>query len=280
MCLCCLAQRKSCATYNVTCPHTCAHSFEEHVDTLIIDVLILPFASKFDIEAYGRSMRRRHSSWTCEGLDIPLMFFNLRRWIPAATSQNSMSLARWITWCGSAEAYSTDQCILGHLRHTLCSDTAQFRKGLSLLWKWIQLLQSNDVTPYHYEHEQIGLMAKRFIRNGEAIDCGPSFTRRIGARSRDSVPLGVRWSTTEGYYLGGGPSLLNHACIQHANALIEYDHDDVVLAIEDIDMSSPIRIVYDDCVPLFATRQISCGACAGKKYIYFLLLKITHYVAF
>ena len=267
MCLCCLAQRKSCATYNVTCPHTCAHSFEEHVDTLIIDVLILPFASKFDIEAYGRSMRRRHSSWTCEGLDIPLMFFNLRRWIPAATSQNSMSLARWITWCGSAEACSADQCILGHLRHTLCSDTAQFRKGLSLLWKWIQLLQSNDVTPYHCEHEQIGLMAKRFIRNGEAIDCGPSFTRRIGARSRDSVPLGVRWSTTEGYYLGGGPSLLNHACIQHANALIEYDHDDVVLAIEDIDMSSPIRIVYDDCVPLFATRQISCGACAGTIYI-------------
>ena len=258
-----VAQGKSYHSSNDACPHACVHTIHEHADTIIIDMIILPLALNFDGNAYLLSMSRRQSFWTCEDVCIMPMFDHLRRWISAATSQISTCLANWVSWCTTQELSSSTPCILRHLRQILCLNTSNYNVILGVLWKWVQLLQSNDVMPYYCEHEQVGLMTTRVIRNGEAIDCGPSFTRRIGIRSRDSVPFGVRWSTTEGRYLGGGPSLLNHACVRHANALIEYDNGNIVLAIEDIEIFTPVRIVYDDCLPLFETRRIVCGVCAG-----------------
>ena len=69
----------------------------------------------------------------------------------------------------------------------------------------------------------------------------------IGIRACAVVHPDVRWSSIEGHYLGGGPSLLNHACYEHSNAQMDFDDDYEVISIEDIEIGTAILIAYDKC---------------------------------
>ena len=57
--------------------------------------------------------------------------------------------------------------------------------------------------------------------------------------------LGLRTSTIDGDYFGGGASLLNHACCKCANVIIAYEHGEVETT-ENIIEGQALRVVYND----------------------------------
>ena len=102
------------------------------------------------------------------------------------------------------------------------------------------------------------------FKDQDEVDCGNLKTSRIGKRSRKIFDKGVRWSTMDNYYIGGGPSLLNHACSMHANVMIDYDAG-VVVAIKTIVSDEKLRVDYgEDENVLIETRGVKCNECQHK----------------
>ena len=129
------------------------------------------------------------------------------------------------------------------------------------VFRWMSLLQSRDVTVYFDEVEHVGLRSVRFLKREGEIECGKSVRSRVGSRSRQIYGQGVRWSTLENVYFGGGPSLINHACSEHANVMIDYT-DGTVLALVDISPGEALRANYEEDVDiLYNTRGVRCCMC-------------------
>ena len=126
---------------------------------------------------------------------------------------------------------------------------------------WLSFIQSQDVCTYYDNHEQIGLRSNKHFEDQDEIDCGNFSLTFIGHRSRKIENAGVRWSTLEDSYFGGGPSLLNHACKRHANVFIEYDNG-IVIAMKRIKPFDILRANYEeDSEVLRTTRGVICHEC-------------------
>ena len=240
------------------CPQMCNHSIVEHVDTWIIDMIILPVALNYDLVKFSNVLRLRGSTWVLASRNIIHWLDAVKEWINFVNSFVKGSEAAWLR----SQIVPINMFIMTALQLTVDLDGAHVRKAMRQLWKWVLFLQSKDTRPYFCDTEQLGILSTRLIADGATIDCGPSLRAWIGGRARDDVKTGARWSTLENEYFGGGPSLLNHACVAHANAFIEYDHEDEVVSLEQIWPDVSIRIVYDDCQSLYNSRHISCNVCA------------------
>ena len=145
---------------------------------------------------------------------------------------------------------------------TIFNNSEQMVKAVHRqFFRWITLLQSKDVEVYFDRVEQVGLISIRFLQRENEIDCGQSVLKHIGARSRQIYDHGVRWSTLENSYFGGGPSLINHACREHANVEVDYS-DGTVIAIANILCGEALRADYgEDVSILLHTRGVKCFQC-------------------
>jgi hypothetical protein len=126
---------------------------------------------------------------------------------------------------------------------------------------WLSFIQSQDVYAYYDNQEQIVLRSNKCFHDQDEVDCGNFSLTFIGKRSRRIEADGVRWSTLEDSYFGGGPSLLNHACKRHANVFIEYDNG-IVIAMKEIKPHDVLRANYEeDSEVLRTTRGVICHEC-------------------
>ena len=247
------------------CSSICDHTIVEHIDTWIIDMIILPAVLQFDHDRFARALERRTTTCFQLSMSLDTWFDPLKQWLLTATNSVHESEGIWLKSQVNLPNMTPLTSISYHMRATLRLNRSDMSVGMRQLWKWVMFLQSKDVEPYFCDIEQLGLCARRYIADGATIDCGPSVRAWIGNRSRAIVGEGARWSTLENVYFGGGPSLINHACHVHANAFIEYEHSDEVVSLEIIMPNTPIRIVYDDCLSLFMARRISCNICGGRE---------------
>ena len=156
------------------------------------------------------------------------------------------STQSWILWCNVQDCGDVTWTALTTSLATILNVSMRRRRAIiSQTLNWIRLLQSRDVRPYYDDVEQIGLQANRPIDRGIILDMGPTLMRYIGKRSLVLRELGLRTSTIEGYYFGGGASLLNHACWKCANVIIDYEHGEVETT-ENIVEGQGLRVVYSD----------------------------------
>ena len=132
------------------------------------------------------------------------------------------------------------------------------------LYGWLHFCQSKDVQVYYDEHEQIGLLASVDLLPQALVDCGAKVNHWIGKRSRHIHQINSRWSTIENVYIGGGMSLINHACEKHANVFIDFMEGSVI-TIRRICENEPLRACYgEDSEVLKRTRYVECQACCER----------------
>ena len=194
---------------------------------------------------------------------------DITNWINMVQTRVFTSEKNWVTWYFAQDDSTVflRSLILDEMSMAICDWSQMGIFSLKVLWKWVQLLNSTDVKPYYCEDHQLGLCARRFIREGESIDCGSAILVWIGVRARAAVHPDVRWSSIDDHYLGGGPSLLNHACYEHSNALMDFDNDYEVISIDDIEIGTAIWIAYDHCQEIYASRQLTCAQCNLRQVL-------------
>ena len=244
-----------------TCPLHCMHSVTEHADTWFITRMLLPVCLIHEEDLLMSCIKLRQELWTVHyrGVTMPMIlsaqFFQDR--VTQAKLFNVSKMLKWI------------KCDIDvHPKHpfqelwTIFKNNERMIKAVHRqVFRWITLLQSKDVEVYFDHVEQVGLRSIRSLQREEEIDCGQSVLIHIGARSRRIYDLGVRWSTLENSYFGGGPSLINHACRDHANVEIDY-FDGTVIAIDNILCGDALRADYgEDVGILFHTRGVKCFKC-------------------
>ena len=232
-------------------------------------MIILPSTIEYDLCKFVSVIKRRKIEWVTGLLLRRHWMSDISNWIKMVQTQVFTSEKAWVTWYLAQDDSTVylRSLIIDEMSMTICDWSQMGISSLKVLWKWVLLLNSTDVMPYYCEDQQLGLCARRHIRDGASIDCGSPILVWIGVRACAVVHPDVRWSSIEGQYFGGGPPLLNHACYEHSNALMDFDNDYEVISIDDIEIGTAIWISYDNCQEIFASRQLTCRNCNLRQVL-------------
>ena len=257
--------------YSENCPILCGHSIEEHVDAWAISVLILPQLLDHDLTSLYEVLKRRHDSWIMDpSMGIVDYLHLIPDLISCTLSHTFASVESWIAWCSIRDSGNLSwNLIASSLTDIFNVPARRRRRVLTLTFNWIQVLQSRDVRPYYSDTEHVGLVANRALNRGIVVDTGGSVMKFIGSRSLVLRQHGLRTSTIAGYYFGGGASLLNHACSDCANVIVDYDYGEVE-TVRNVLEGEPLRVVYnDDDSTLLRDYGIVCH-CKVKEGVTFI----------
>ena len=244
------------------CPHNCAHSILEHSDTWFIARVIIPWTNRGEIDAIEGILRKRKEVWTFGdfGLNIATIQSSIT-WFERIRDSGTLQFtyARFLKWQRKDMATHEEHPLKGLERMGLYKRTITV--DMKVIFQWVLFALSKDITAYFDKREQVGIKSNRAFNMEEEIDCGQSMNVFIGDRSRHVYEMGVRWSTLQDYYFGGGPSLINHACCVHANVFIDYTNG-VVVASRDIEAGDALRADYVEAAEiLLETRGVKCSEC-------------------
>ena len=246
------------------CPNLCGHRTLEHADTWFISRILIPSCTNATIQTYLSMLHRRQDMWILKNIQISAIDL-----ICTSDFCHRLNQSRIISASQYKKWLQNDMAIHDHhpfteLQHLFRSSAATITSIKDNMFLWVSLLTSSDVKVYYDDREQIGLKSTKKFKDQDEVDCGNLKTSRIGKRSRKIFDKGVRWSTMDNYYIGGGPSLLNHACSMHANVMIDYDAG-VVVAIKTIVSDEKLRVDYgEDENVLIETRGVKCNECHHK----------------
>ena len=249
-----------CLCYADNCPLRCVHTLVEHADTWFLGRIVIPWTTNGDAIRVDEILRNRNEMWTFQpcGVTRSSVTSSVKLFNRLATSRvfTMIAFERWLQQdmiCNSNHPFQDAQALF--------VDGSIGRLFVKKTFIWITLLTSSDVAVYFDDREQIGILSKRNFKCQQEIDCGRSSNTFIGLRSHAIEDVGVRWSTLENSYFGGGPSLINHACSLHANVMIDYSSG-IVVSLNAIKCEEVLRADYgEDPNLLSLTRHVQCNMC-------------------
>ena len=200
-------------------------------------MLVLPQTVESDHE-HRRLVSLRGQEWVFSS-ECSLLVRHARDLIKRTVAVVFTDARSWKRWISCDEGWST---IMSMLASITCVSPPTVPR---LMFQWIQFFQSLDVYVYLCCSEDLGLKGRHPLIPGTVIDCGPMFKSRFLNRDQEIAVRGLRYSTAEGLYIGGGPSLINHGCSECANVIIDYETGEVEV-IQFIEANMPIRVSYND----------------------------------
>ena len=213
------------------------------------------------IDTFNLRIRKRNEMWMLANIDVtPDFITGAQEFMLRLKLSPVLNSSQYMSWLQSDISNHTNHPFL-HLKGVFGGSDREVLLMKRASFTWLSFIKSRHVYAYYDNKEQIGLKSSKHFRDQDEIDCGSFSLTFIGKRSRRIENEGVRWSTTEDHYFGGGPSLLNHACQRHANVFIEYDNGNVI-AMKAIKPHDVLRVNYEeDSEVLRSTRGVICHAC-------------------
>jgi len=200
-------------------------------------MLVLPQTVESDLE-HRRLVSLRGQEWVFSS-EYTLLVQQARTLIKRTVTVVFTYVRSWKRWISRDGGWSA---IMSMLASIPCVSPPAVPR---LIFEWVQFFQSLDVYVYLCISEDLGLKARHPLIPGVVIDCGPMFKSRFPNRDQEIAVRGLRYSTSEGLYIGGGPSLINHGCSECANVVIDYETGEIEV-IRFIEADMPIRVSYND----------------------------------
>ena len=243
------------------CPFQCQHRLVEHADSWFISTVLLAVTDYVGLHAFILRLTKRHEMWMMADNDLtPDFYIGAQEFMIRLKMSPAINSRQYMTWIDKDMRSHTNHPFL-RLGRVFGNDDRMLHLFRRSTFTWLSFIKSRDVYAYYDENEQIGLKSYKHFRDQDEIDCGTFSLTFIGKRCRRIERDGVRWSTLEDSYFGGGPSLLNHACQRHANVYIEYDNG-YVIAMKAIQPYDILRVNYEeDSEVLRITRGVICHEC-------------------
>ena len=137
------------------------------------------------------------------------------------------------------------------------------RKTIKFLIPWLRFLCQNEVGVYWDRIEQIGIYVKHdFVRATTlfSLECS------LHSLNKASVLTQHLWCqrfsfTALNMLLAGPASLINHACSNCSNAIIDFSSLQVIVNTDCVLAPGRLHITYNDEATLLLRRGISCLMC-------------------
>ena len=128
---------------------------------------------------------------------------------------------------------------------------------------WFRFLCSKSVSPYWDEIEYLGVKARKSFDQHDHISSLTGSRHSMNARSlRAQQPKNSRFSLLLGNtYLAGPAGLINHACSEHANCVLDFQSLHIEVSVSSLEAGSRIYYTYSNEDDMLATRGFTCNMC-------------------
>ena len=161
--------------------------------------------------------------------------------------------------------FNSDECSPNYLclPRVLIRDEFPPRKAIKLLLPWLRFLCQNEVGVYWDRIEHIGIYVKDDYPRASTLFSLECSLHSLNKRGMTTQQLKhQRFSFTAFNMLLAGPaSLINHACSDCSNAIIDFSSLQVVVNADYALAPGRLYITYNDEPSLLKHRGISCLMC-------------------
>ena len=141
------------------------------------------------------------------------------------------------------------------------------RKTIKFLIPWFRFISQNEVGVYWDRIEQIGIYVKEDFARATtlfSLECSLHSLNKVGSMTQQLNHQ--RFSFTAfGMLLAGPASLINHACSNCSNAILDFGALQVVVNADYVLAPGRLYITYNDEPTLLQHRGISCLMCRFLK---------------
>lgn len=247
-------------------PHLQNH--QEKIDNFAIVNLVL-VSICVDFETWFERVRQRQiPGWS--GVTVGRFLAN-QRFVQALRETGAIgTVPEWLGWvwnyvisAGTASRYARCNALI--LPRFMFRNR---RRSLTMLFKWVPLLQSQRLEPYFSPSVGLGIRTTANVASHAYLyELRGTVTRVSRERAEAPAPENARWSYIDRGYVGGPISLLNHACVTHSSVEAEWDTH-IVCTVRPLPPSTPITSPYDDNeMALYGSRGIYCLSCGRPSRI-------------
>ena len=133
----------------------------------------------------------------------------------------------------------------------------------NFLVPWFRFVCSKSVSPYWDNIEYLGVKARKSFDRHDLISSICGSRHKMNARSlRAQQPKNARFSLMQGNtYLAGPAGLVNHACLEHANCVLDFQSLHVEVNVSRLEAGSRLYYTYSNEEDMLTTRGICCNLC-------------------
>ena len=151
------------------------------------------------------------------------------------------------------------------------------KKTIKFLLPWFRFLSQNEVGVYWDRIEQIGIYVKEDFPRATtlfSLECSLHSLNKVGIMTQQLNHQRFSFTAFD-MFLAGPASLINHACSNCSNAILDFSSLQVVVNADYVLAPGRVYITYNDEPTLLQHRGISCLMCRYFNYSIIYILRFS-----
>ena len=133
---------------------------------------------------------------------------------------------------------------------------------------WFRFVCSKIVAAYWDPAECLGVTVRTHFDKHDLLAVLQGHPHALNSRTlRAQMPKNAMFSLMRGnLYLSGPASLINHACIKHANCVLDFSNFSVEVSSSRLEAGDRLYYTYSDEVDMSTVRGIACTFCGYRFF--------------